>query len=131
MTISSDTPLEELVEYVDVDGVGLDHVDEPRVGDLSEADEKERLEAYIAHVRRRRLREVSTVFRESISRDAENKFSGGWTSREMNKWRAEKFKRAVNLFCVDPLLLEPLREAAHVIDDVAEKSREAYPRLEE
>lgn len=131
MSAADETPLVALVDTFVPDGFGYDDVEAPRVDDLADATEAERFDAIVAHTRRRRLEEVSTVFRETVSRDAEETFSDGWTPDAVNEWRVEWFRRALDLFCTEPLLLEPLREAAEVVDEVAEKSREAYPRREE
>jgi hypothetical protein len=131
MSAADDTALVEVVDSLVPDGFGYDDVEEPPVDDLADASDGEQFAAIVAHTRRRRLEEVSTVFRSTVSRDAEERFSDGWTDEDVDEWRVEWFRRALDMFCTEPLLLEPLREAAEVVDDVAEKSREAYPRREE
>lgn len=131
MSTTDETPLVSLVDTIVPDGFGYDDVEEPTVDDLADASEQERFASIVAHTRRRRLEEVSTVFRETVSRSAEKRFSDGWTPEEVKEWRVEWLRHSVDLFCVEPLLVEPIREAAEVVDEVAEKSRKAYPRLEE
>jgi len=131
VSAADDTALVDVVDSLVPDGFGYDHVEAPAVDDLADASEEERFAAIVAHTRRRRLEEVSTVFRSTVSRDAETRFSDGWTAEDVEEWRVKWFRRVVDLFCTEPLLVEPIREAAEVVDEVAEKSREAYPRLDE
>ncbi|GGJ17585.1 hypothetical protein GCM10008995_29200 [Halobellus salinus] len=129
MSAVDGTPLVEVIDAIVPDGAGYDDVQPPHVDDLDDVSESERFEVWVAHKRRHRLEEVSTAFRDTVSRSAEERFSDGWTPDDVDEWRVEWFRRSLDLFCREPLLVDPLREAAEVVDEVAEKSREAYPRV--
>lgn len=88
----------------------------------------EKMVKFLRHIRERRTKEVHTVFRTTLSESAHERFADGWTEEELREWRVEKFRWAMDLFCVDPVLAEPLRDAAAVVEEVAEKSRTAYPQ---
>lgn len=131
MSAADETPLSAVVDTLVPDGLGYDDLEEPAVDDLADASDRERFAEIVAHTRRRRLEEVSTAFRSTVSRSAEERFSDGWAPEDVREWRVEWFRRVVDLFVREPLLVEPIREAAEVVDEVAEKSREAYPRRDE